>query len=35
MELEEAIAWAANREHATLITIRRDGRPQSVVGRIH
>lgn len=29
MEMEEAIAWAANRKHATLITIRRDGRPQS------
>lgn len=29
MHLDEALTWAANRKHATLITIRRDGRPQS------
>ena len=29
MELETAIAWAATRSNGVLITIRRDGRPQS------
>jgi PPOX class probable F420-dependent enzyme len=29
MELEPALEWAAGRSHAVLITIRRDGRPQS------
>ncbi len=29
MELEPAIQWAAGRKNAVLITIRRDGRPQS------
>lgn len=29
MDLDAAIAWASTRKHATLITIRRDGRPQS------
>ena len=29
MELDTALAWAADRKHAALITIRRDGRPQS------
>jgi len=29
MDLNEAIAWASNRKHAALITIRSDGRPQS------
>jgi PPOX class probable F420-dependent enzyme len=29
MELSKAIAWAGDRKHAVLITIRSDGRPQS------
>ena len=29
MDIDRAIAWAASRNLATLITIRRDGRPQS------
>ncbi len=29
MNLEHAVAWAASRKHAILITIRADGRPQS------
>lgn len=29
MDLDTALAWAAERQHAALITIRRDGRPQS------
>ena len=29
MELSSALTWAATRKHAVLITIRRDGRPQS------
>ncbi len=29
MDLETALAWTANRTDAVLITIRRDGRPQS------
>jgi PPOX class probable F420-dependent enzyme len=29
MDLETALAWAADRTQATLITIRKDGRPQS------
>jgi PPOX class probable F420-dependent enzyme len=29
MELLSALQWAASRKHATLITIRSDGRPQS------
>lgn len=29
MELERALDWAAERSHGVLITIRRDGRPQS------
>lgn len=29
MDLETALAWAAGRSDAVLITIRRDGRPQS------
>lgn len=29
MELGQALAWAASRRHGSLITIRKDGRPQS------
>lgn len=29
MELSSALTWAADRKNAVLITIRRDGRPQS------
>lgn len=29
MELDRALSWASDRSHAVLITIRRDGRPQS------
>jgi PPOX class probable F420-dependent enzyme len=29
MELDQALAWAAERTQGVLITIRRDGRPQS------
>lgn len=29
MDLTKALDWAAGRKHATLITIRADGRPQS------
>ena len=29
MELSDALAWAAARKHAVLITVRSDGRPQS------
>ena len=29
MDLNEALSWAADRHNAVLITIRRDGRPQS------
>jgi PPOX class probable F420-dependent enzyme len=29
MDIDAAIAWASTRKHATLITIRSDGRPQS------
>ncbi|MEM7274287.1 MAG: PPOX class F420-dependent oxidoreductase [Actinomycetota bacterium] len=29
MELNDALAWAGERRNAVLITIRRDGRPQS------
>lgn len=29
MDLEQALAWAAKRHHAVLITLRRDGRAQS------
>ena len=29
MELDQAMAWAAERSHGVLITIRSDGRPQS------
>lgn len=29
MELNDALAWAADRKHAVLITIRKDFRPQS------
>lgn len=29
MDLDKAISWAAERTHAALITIRKDGRPQS------
>lgn len=29
MDLDKALAWAADRKHGVLITIRRDGRPQS------
>jgi PPOX class probable F420-dependent enzyme len=29
MELTSALAWASERKHAVLITIRKDGRPQS------
>ena len=29
MDLDSAIAWAADRTHGVLVTIRRDGRPQS------
>jgi PPOX class probable F420-dependent enzyme len=29
MELEPAMQWAGERKHAVLITIRKDGRPQS------
>lgn len=29
MELSQALSWAAERSNAVLITIRRDGRPQS------
>ena len=29
MELEKGLAWAATRSHGVLITIRKDGRPQS------
>lgn len=29
MDLDEALAWAATRNKAVLITIRKDGRPQS------
>lgn len=29
MDLTDALAWAAERKHGVLITIRRDGRPQS------
>lgn len=29
MDLTDATAWAADRKHAVLITIRQDGRPQS------
>ncbi len=29
MELQTALDWAGERSHAVLITIRRDGRPQS------
>ena len=29
MDLTDATAWAAERKHAVIITIRKDGRPQS------
>lgn len=29
MNLDQALTWAAERKHAVLITLRRDGRPQS------
>lgn len=29
MKLEDAMRWAAKRQTATLVTLRRDGRPQS------
>lgn len=29
MNLDTALSWAARRKHATLITVRSDGRPQS------
>lgn len=29
MNMTEAVGWAAQRQHGALITIRRDGRPQS------
>lgn len=29
MELDAALEWAQSRQHAVLITLRRDGRPQS------
>ena len=29
MDLSDATAWAADRKHAVVITIRKDGRPQS------
>lgn len=29
MDISTALSWAAERKHATLITIRSDGRPQS------
>jgi len=29
MDLSDATAWAAGRKHAVIITIRKDGRPQS------
>ncbi len=29
MDLGKALAWAASRKHGVLITIRKDGRPQS------
>ncbi len=37
MNFDTALSWAAQRKHATLITIRSDGRPQSsdIVYRLH
>lgn len=29
MDLQTALSWAADRKHAVLVTIRKDGRPQS------